>query len=70
MPGGGADSAGGSNAKANRDASKGTTRKAGSDGAAKSPAVAATDDAKNRTIGHYVVGKYLDIKVEKPTSQS
>ena len=66
MQGGGADSTAGSNVKA-RDASKGTTRKAGSgDGGAKSPAVAATDDAKNRTIGHYVVGKYLDIKVEKP----
>lgn len=68
MPGGGADSTAGSNVKAGRDASKGTTRKTGSGdgGGAKSPAVAATDDAKNRTIGHYVVGKYLDIKVEMP----
>ena len=67
MPGGVPGSDAGSNVKATRDNSKGTTRKAGSgDGGAKSPAVAATDDAKNRTIGHYVVGKYLDIKLEKP----
>ena len=58
MPGGGADSAG-SNAKTNRDASKGANRKGGNgDGGQKPAAAAATDDAKNRTIGHYVVGKF------------
>ena len=48
----------GSNDKATRDTSKGATKKvSGGNEAGNKTAAQLAEDAKNRTIGHYVVGK-------------